>query len=62
MHTYQKTQKETADTLGLWTVMFITNDNKWSLKDFGKEEEAAQYASFLNGGLDPSQPWIRRGP
>lgn len=49
MHTYKRTEP------GLWTVGFETpqNDttNNWRpIHDFTDENEAARFASFLNGG------------
>ena len=50
MHTYVK---ESEDH---WSVIFANGTTRRIVRRFEEERDAARYASFLNGGLEPA--WV----
>jgi hypothetical protein len=54
MHSYRKSKNET------WTVGFDAGVGWRAMRDFGTEEAAAAWCSYLNGGEHPRQQTERR--
>jgi hypothetical protein len=55
MHTYRKNKDgdHTLWTVGHWQPAGTGDQKWWALKDFAREEDAADYCSYLNGGRRP---------
>lgn len=56
MHTYRKSRDENLWTVGLWAPddeakWMYSQPYKWHpVKDFTREDDAAAYVNYLNGG------------
>ena len=48
MHTYIR------DSQQLWSVIFDNGNARRMVPEFNKERDAAAYASYLNGGVEPA--------
>lgn len=54
MHTYRHSKSEQIWTVGYYTYRAANTAPDWhALKDFNTEQDAAAYASYLNGGSKP---------
>jgi hypothetical protein len=48
MHTYIQNNQHS------WSVIFEQNGTRRMVREFNKERDAAAYASYLNGGVEPA--------
>jgi hypothetical protein len=54
MHTYRKSKDEQLWTVGHYKMIgdeHFSSEHEWeAMKDFAKEDDAAAYVNYLNGG------------